>query len=109
MKLAIIGSRKCPAIDIASHIEFKPDMIISGGAIGVDTYAKEYALKNGINYEEYLPDYSRYGRRAPILRDMEIVRYCDYLLAFWNGESKGTKFTINYARKMGKPMKIINI
>ena len=107
MKLAIIGSRKCPAIDLASHLPFVPDVIISGGAIGVDTYAKEYALQNGINYEEYLPDYPKYGRSAPIVRDIDIVRNCDYLLAFWNGESKGTKFTINYAEKLGKPVKII--
>ena len=109
MKLAIIGSRKCSHIDIASHLPFMPDVIISGGAIGVDTYAKEYAIQNGIIYEEYLPDYSRFGRSAPILRDIEIVRNCDYLLAFWNGESKGTKFTIEYAQKFGKPVRIIRI
>ena len=38
---------------------------------------------------------------------MEIVCNCDFLLAFWNGESKGTKFTIEYANKIGKPFKII--
>ena len=109
MKLAIIGSRKCTEIDITSHLPFVPDVIISGGAIGVDTYAKEFADQNGINYEEHLPDYPKYGRSAPILRNMEIVRSCDFLLAFWNGESKGTKFTLDYAKKLGKPFKIIMI
>ena len=48
MRLAIIGSRNCPPVDIASYLPFVPDTIVSGGAKGADTYAKEYALKNGI-------------------------------------------------------------
>lgn len=41
MKLAIIGSRTCPQIDIASHLKYIPDTIISGGARGADTYARD--------------------------------------------------------------------
>ena len=66
MRLAIVGSRICTPIDIASHLSAKPDVVVSGGAAGVDTYAKEYARLNEIPIVEYLPDYKRYGRRAPI-------------------------------------------
>lgn len=44
MRLAIIGSRQCPQIDIAAHLKYIPDTIVSGGARGADTYAKEFAI-----------------------------------------------------------------
>ncbi len=108
-RLAIIGSRNCPPIDIESNLPFVPDMIVSGGARGADTYAKEYALKNNISLVEYLPEYSKYGRKAPVLRNLQIVDNCDFLLAFWDGSSRGTKFTIDYAVKLNKPLRIVRI
>ena len=109
MRLAIVGSRCCPPIDISSLLPFVPDTIVSGGAKGVDTYAKEYALKNDIHLIEFLPDYDKYGRRAPLMRNIQIVENCDFLLAIWNGTSSGTKFTINYAIRCGVPYKVIGI
>lgn len=41
--VAIVGSRTCPPIDISAHLTFTPDTIVSGGAMGADTYAREYA------------------------------------------------------------------
>ena len=108
-RLAIVGSRSCPPVDIASFLPFVPDTIVSGGAYGADTYAREYAIKNNIPIVEFLPDYKRYGRNAPIIRNMQIVDNCDFLLAFWNGTSGGTKFTTDYAEKRGVPYKIIRI
>ena len=109
MKLAIIGSRKCRAIDIASYIEFNPDMIISGGAIGVDTLARQFAEQNNIPIIEFLPEYPKYGRKAPLMRNIQIVENCDFVIAFWDGKSSGTKFTIDYAKKIGKSFKIVRI
>ena len=109
MRLAIIGSRNCPPIDIASYLPFVPDTIVSGGAKGADTYAKEYAIKNNIPIIEFLPDYRKYGRKAPLLRNLQIVDNCDFLLAFWDGISRGTKFTIDYAEKRGVPLKIVSV
>ena len=108
-RLAIVGSRTCPPIDNASFLPFVPDIIVSGGAKGGDTYAREYAVKNNIPIVEFLPDYKRYGRNAPLIRNMQIVENCDFLLAFWNGISRGTKFTTDYAEKRGVPYKIIRI
>lgn len=108
-RLAIIGSRTCPPIDIASFLPFVPDTIVSGGALGADTYAKEYAIKNDIPLIEFLPDYKRYGIKAPLMRNIQIVENCDFLLAFWNGTSRGTKFTTDYAEKRGVPYKIIKV
>ena len=108
-RLAIVGSRNCPPIDIASHIPFIPSTIVSGGAKGADTYAREYAVKNNIPIVEFLPNYKKHGKSAPIIRNMQIVDNCDFLLAFWNGTSRGTKFTTDYAEKHGVSYKIIRI
>lgn len=108
-RLAIVGSRDCPPIDITPHLPFIPDTIVSGGAKGADTFAKEYAIKNNIPFVEFLPQYDKYGRQAPIMRNIQIVENCDYLLAFWNGISRGTKFTIDYASKQGVPFKVVRI
>ena len=54
MKVAIVGSRSAVSVDIASALESRPSEIISGGAVGVDTLAAEYARANGIKLSEYL-------------------------------------------------------
>ena len=108
MKLAIIGSRTCPPIDIEQHLKYIPDTIVSGGAKGVDTYAKEFAEKHNLKLMEFLPDYKKYGRSAPLVRNKLIVDECDCVLAFWDGKSRGSKFTIDYAKYQGKPVKVVN-
>ena len=109
MPLAIIGSRDCPAVDIEEYLDEMPDAIVSGGAKGADTYAREFAIKKGIKIIEFLPDYAKYGRAAPLVRNRLIIDCCDEVLAFWDGKSKGTKYTIDYAKKMGKPVRIVQL
>ena len=75
--------------------------------MGVDTCAADYAKENGIMLTVFLPEYERYGRAAPIVRNKAIVDYADQILAFWDGRSKGTQSVIRYAEKTGKPCKII--
>lgn len=109
MPLAIIGSRNCPAVDIEEYLDEMPDAIVSGGAKGADTYAREFAIKKGIRLIEHLPDYAKYGKAAPLVRNRLIIDDCDKVLAFWNGKSRGTKQTLDYAESKGKPIKIIRI
>lgn len=109
MRLAIVGSRDCPPINFEAYLPFRPRLIISGGARGADSFAKRYAFDNNIPIVEYLPKYHLYGRKAPILRNIQIVENCDYLIAFWDGRSPGTRFTLDYARRTGKPCKIIYV
>ena len=89
MKIAIVGSRSIFAIDIGIHIS-DGDEIVSGGAVGVDLCAAEYANKNGVKLTVFLPQYDLYGRAAPIVRNKKIVDYSDKILAFWDGKSRGT-------------------
>ena len=73
--------------------------IVSGGAKGIDTCAKIYAKQKHIKLTEFLPDYARYGRGAPIRRNKTIADYSDEVIAFWDGSSKGTKSVIDYCKK----------
>ena len=106
MKVAVIGSRSIFAIDIGMYIS-DGDEIVSGGAVGVDSCAAEYAKKNGLKLTVFLPQYERYGRAAPIARNKKIVDYADKIIAFWDGKSKGTLSVIKYAEKTGKLCEII--
>ena len=106
MKIAIIGSRGVKVADIGRYVS-NIDEIVSGGAIGVDSCAAEYARKNGIRLTEFLPQYERYGRIATIIRNKEIVDYSDKIIAFWDGSSRGTRSVIKYAQKRGKNVEII--
>ena len=107
MKIAIIGSRNVKKIEIGEYISKETTEIVSGGAKGVDTLAAEYARANGIKLTEFLPQYELYGRAAPIKRNEEIINYADEIIAFWDGDSKGTLSVIKYAKKINKPIKII--
>ncbi len=106
MKTAVIGSRSIKISDIGKYIS-DTEEIISGGAAGVDSCAAKYAQENGIKFTLFLPQYERYGRAAPIIRNKEIVDYADKIIAFWDGSSKGTLSVIKYAEKIKKPCQII--
>ena len=107
MKIAIVGSRNISVSDIGKYIPHDAESV-SGGAVGVDSCAAEYASKHGIKITVFLPDYEHYGRAAPIVRNKQIVDYSDEIIAFWDGKSKGTLSVIKYAKKCGKPCTVIN-
>ena len=109
MKLAIIGSRSITDVNVGEYMPQDVSEIVSGGARGVDTLAKNYAEKIGLKYTEFLPDYNRYKRGAPIKRNVEIAEYSDAVLAFWDGESNGTSRTIKLFQERNKPVILITI
>ena len=107
MKVAVVGSRTLTNIELGRYISEDAEEIVSGGAVGVDSCAAEYARRKGLRLTEILPQYERYGRGAPIVRNKEIVDYADRVLVFWDGSSKGTRSVIRYAEKIGKPVEVI--
>ena len=129
MILAVIGSRKgfeYPQIeaelDTTLYFEIEaykthskpvslPLTILSGGAIGVDTFAKNWVIKRKrypVAYIEIRP-IDKTSKISYLYRNIEIITKADKILAFWNGESKGTKFTIDYAKTRGKEVKVIMV
>lgn len=110
MKLAIVGSRNFDDYNLLKSVidNISPvERFISGGAKGADALAREYARVNKVDFIEYLPEYKKYGKNAPLVRNRQIVDNADIVIAFWDGESRGTLYTIDYARKKGKRVFIV--
>ena len=107
MKVAIVGSRSINISNIDEYLPSECTEIVSGGAQGVDSSAADYARKSGIKLMLFLPEYQKYGHGAPIVRNKKIVDYADTVIAFWDGQSKGTLSVIKYCKRIGKPCKII--
>ena len=111
MKLAIIGSRSFNNFQLLQlnlqQLSFDITLIISGGATGADSLGKKYAQKNGIPFLEYLPDYKKHGKIAPVIRNQSIVKDADFIIAFWDGKSRGTLDAILKAKRLQKQIKIV--
>ena len=101
MKVGVIGSRGLTVDNLEQYLPENTTEIVSGGAKGIDTCAREYAISHGIKLTEFLPEYSRYGRGAPLKRNLKIIEYADVVIAFWDGKSKGTKYVIDNCKKQG--------
>ena len=106
MKVAVIGSRCLRVDDLEKYLPDETSEIVSGGAVGIDSCAREYALRNSIKLTEFLPEYDKYGRAAPLRRNLDIIAYADLVLAFWDGESRGTLHVINNCKARNIPLKI---
>lgn len=106
MKTAVIGSRGLTIDNLEKYLPPETTEIISGGARGIDTCAKEYAIANNIKLTEFLPEYEKYGKSAPLKRNISIIENADIVLAFWGGKSHGTKFVIKKCREFGKEVRV---
>ena len=104
----ICGSRTIDSINLDWYLNPNEySEVISGGANGVDTLAEQWAKKNGLEFCAYLPNYKAFGGKyAPIERNKEMVHAADIVVAFWDGKSKGTLFTCDYAKKLGVPVTV---
>ena len=106
MKVAVVGSRNLTINNLGDYLPKDTTEIVSGGAIGIDRCAREYAKSHNIKLTEFLPEYERYGRSAPLKRNLQIIRYSDMVLAFWDGKSNGTRFVIENCKKENVPIKV---
>jgi hypothetical protein len=113
--LAVVGSRD---INVPSGLddagEFLSlnkltglDTIVSGGARGGDRVAELLARNLSCEFVVYKPDWMRFGRGAGYIRNQLIVDDADACLALWDGESKGTRHTINLCLDKGIPVFVL--
>ena len=111
MVLAIIGSRGFKdykkLCDVLDPQKDKIDKVVSGGASGADKLGEKWANKNNIETEIFLPNWQRHGKKAGFIRNEEIVEASTHVIAFWDGESKGTKHSMGLALKTGKKLKTV--
>lgn len=110
IKILVTGSRTFGRWDLVKEYfkkQTEPFEIIHGGAqSGGDMWANIYAKRNHIKSTIIRPvrtDIKTYY----LHRNAEMVGMCDKVVAFWDGESRGTKFTIDYAISRGKTVEII--
>lgn len=102
-KLAIVGSRDYPSLDLVREFvrSLRPDtVVVSGGARGVDRVAVDEAQLLCREWEVFEADWSK-GRSAGFERNVRLVGEVDGLVAFWDGKSRGTKHSIDLARTKG--------
>lgn len=83
-------------------------LILSGKSIGADCLGEIYALENNLEILSYPADWDKFGKKAGVKRNAEMINDADALIAFWNGNSRGTKYMIDIATKKGKMIRIIN-
>ena len=109
MKVAIVGSRGLHVQDFTPYLPEDTTEIVSGGAKGIDSCAAAYAQAHGLTLTEFKPDYRRFGRGAPLKRNLEIVDYADLVLIFWDGASRGSRFVIDACVKAGVDHRVIEV
>ena len=120
MKVLVCGSRNCSlemakkVKEVVRWIASNGHSLIVGDAGGVDRIAlMEMSLLNEARKSVVYGAYGQlrfsvpYGEKVVIhedylYRDRVMVREADVVIAIWNGVSRGTKYTFEYAQKCGK-------
>jgi YspA, cpYpsA-related SLOG family len=115
MNVCINGSRTFHdfnkmLLELAIHLPKSSDLkLILGGAKGADTLAHQYAIMYRIPYKIYPADWNKFGKSAGFKRNEEMIDISDRLISFWDGESNGTKHTIQYAISKNLSVTVIYI
>lgn len=115
LKVIVAGSRGVNNYNLVSktltHMLSNHKMedveIVSGGARGADTMGERFAEENGCNIKRFIPDWDGKGKSAGYIRNWEMAKYADALVAFWDGRSNGTKNMIDLAKKEGLKLKVV--
>lgn len=111
MILAIIGSRDFKDYEKLSSIltphKDKIKKVVSGGARGADKLGEVWAIENNIETEIFIPDWNKYGKKAGFIRNEDIIKNSTHVIAFWDGESRGTKHSMGLATKLSRKLKVV--
>ena len=83
-------------------------IVVSGAAKGADSLGEQYAREHGYAIEQYLADWGMHGKAAGPIRNAQMANSADALIAFWDGQSKGTKSMINIAKRKGLGVRVIS-
>jgi len=105
MRVIIAGSRSITDGDevekAIAESGFPITRLITGGARGVDRVAIAIARSRGIPVSVFHANWDRYGKRAGFIRNAQMAKYADGLIAVWDGHSRGTRHMIETARRCG--------
>jgi predicted Rossmann fold nucleotide-binding protein DprA/Smf involved in DNA uptake len=102
MKVIVAGCRDYNDVGFVLNAmiesKFDIDIILQGGANGVDMCAKIIAIEADLPCLEYPADWDKHGKAAGPIRNREMAGNADALVAVWDGMSLGTKNMIDTAR-----------
>lgn len=121
-RIIIIGGRDYDNYEylnkkLSDFIKSRPNrrFTIVGGAVrGVEQLCEKFAREKSILFKKFPVDWNTFGKRAKYIRNIKMLDFinqsdCEgYVIAFWDGSSKGTKHMIKSAKKANIPVKIYN-
>lgn len=111
MKFIIAGGRNFDNYELLStfcnHLKENITEVVSGKARGADSLGEKWANENNVPIKPFPADWDLYGKRAGYVRNSEMAEYAEGLIAFWDGESKGTKHMIDTAKSKGLEVYVI--
>lgn len=109
--VAVVGSKSFADYDkmktVLDATLTKNAILISGGAAGADSLAEKYAIERGRDIKVIMPDWDNEGPSAGFKRNKDIVENASIVVAFHDGQSKGTRNTIDLAKQDGIPVHIV--
>jgi predicted Rossmann fold nucleotide-binding protein DprA/Smf involved in DNA uptake len=86
----------------------KSIQVVSGMARGADQLGLDYANEKGLKVYCFPADWEKHGKKAGYIRNQQMADFADALIAFWDGQSPGTKMMIDLAEKQGLQIKVYN-
>ncbi|SDX74851.1 Protein of unknown function [Lutibacter oricola] len=114
MKLIIAGTRtftdyKKLCTECDNILQDQSNIEIVSGAYyrGADKLGELYAKQRGYKITRFPAYWNKFGRAAGPKRNQHMANYADTLIAFWDGESRGTKNMIQLAEIRGLKIRTI--
>ncbi len=113
-KIAVIGSRTYEDYETFKKIlkklisNYSNVVLVSGGAKGADYLAEKFAKEFDIEIEVYEADWNTNGKSAGFKRNIDIWNASTFGIAFWDGESRGTKHSFEISKKQNKEFFVYN-
>lgn len=80
--------------------------IVCGKARGADYLGEKYAIERGFGIKFFPAEWESLGKRAGFVRNEQMARYADAVIAFWDGQSHGTKHMIDIATENGLAIRV---
>lgn len=112
MKVLICGSRSITdEKEVFSRLDktlanVDVSEVITGGAREIDRIAEKWARRKGIPVKVVRSDWKRYGRKAGLVRNRQMVGAADVVVALWDGVSRDTVHSVVTAHEMKKPVEV---
>lgn len=116
MKVCICGSRnfldysrlRTALLSFMDKFNCRDSMeIVSGCARGADSLGECFAREFGLKVFQFPAKWDIFGNTAGFVRNKEMAEFSDVVIAFWDGQSSGTKGMIEHCKEIGKQVYVV--